>query len=394
MIDTPQKQIEITNRIIHHIKGKYDGPTLVFFAGIHGNEKAGVKALRNVLPTLNSDSVYGEIYGVYGNINALKTNKRYVDSDLNRIWTKELLNTLGTKSSLTNEEKEQKAIHSFIKQLLENKTQPIYFIDFHTTSSKTLPFITINDALINRKFSKCFPVPVVLGIEEYLEGPLLSYLNEKGYVSIGFEAGQHEDKASIKNCESFIYLATHYAEVIKNTDHKYIDSHFERLQKASELNSDVYEVVFKYHIEPKERFKMKPGFKSFQPIKKGDLLALSDNQPIYASYSYELFMPLYQSKGNDGFFIIKKIPSFYLKLSAMLRNLKADQLLTFLPGISWYNKKEGVLRANLKVTRFLAKSVFHLFGYRNKREGTTHLVLYNRERVAKNDLYRNFDWFK
>jgi succinylglutamate desuccinylase len=394
MITMAQNKIRGTNRIINHIKGTYNGPTLVFFAGIHGNEKAGVEALQNVLPTLNPDQVYGDIYGLYGNMKALAKNKRFIDVDLNRIWTKALLEDLETSTSLTNEQDEQKAIYSFINQLLETNNNPVYFIDLHTTSSKTLPFITINDAMINRKFSKCFPVPVVLGIEEYLDGPLLSYLNQKGYVSIGFEAGQHHDQASIKNCESFIYLAMHSTGVVNTIGANTIQLHTERLQKAAEHITAAYEVVFKYHIAPKEIFKMKPGFKSFQPIKKGDLLAFSNEEPVYARHSYELFMPLYQSKGNDGFFIIKKIPQVYLKLSEVLRKLKADQLLTVLPGISWEDKNEGVLKANLKVTRFLAKSIFHLFGYRSRNKGKKHLLLYNRERVAKNKLYRHFKWFK
>jgi hypothetical protein len=46
----------------------------------------------------------------------------------------------------------------------------------------SLPFITINDALINLKFSNCSPISIVLEIEEYLEGPILNYLNSLGYV--------------------------------------------------------------------------------------------------------------------------------------------------------------------------------------------------------------------
>ena len=39
--------------------------------------------------------------------------------------------------------------------------------------------------------------PIVLGIEEYLQGPLLSYINTLGYVSLGFESGQHDNKQAI-----------------------------------------------------------------------------------------------------------------------------------------------------------------------------------------------------
>jgi len=50
-------QTESPDRIFHHIVGKSPGSTLVFFAGIHGNEDAGVKALNTVLSNIDSDQI-------------------------------------------------------------------------------------------------------------------------------------------------------------------------------------------------------------------------------------------------------------------------------------------------------------------------------------------------
>lgn len=93
------------------------------------------------------------------------------------------------------------------------------------------------------------------------------------------------------------------------------------------------------------------------------------------------------------FFIIKPIPRVLLKLSEVLRRIRADSLMTLLPGISWHNKNLGVLKANLSVTRFMTKSIFHLFGYRNTQLDESHLLLYNRERVSKNEMYQNEKWY-
>jgi succinylglutamate desuccinylase len=387
------KTLEATNRIFHHIKGKHNGATVVFFAGIHGNEFAGVKALNTILPQLSKDDINGEVFGVYGNINALKENKRYIDTDLNRLWTSQQLEELQKDKSFNNEELEQKELFSFIKGLLASTDNPIYFIDLHTTSSKTLPFITINDAMINRKFSACFNIPVILGIEEYLEGPLLSYLNTLGYVSLGFESGQHTDPQAVKSCEAFVYLALNHTRNLKNPNSEVSERYNNELTTASKSVNSIFEVVYKHHIKPNEDFKMSEGFVSFQSIEKGTLLAHSNGNPIYSKYAAKLFMPLYQKSGRDGYFIIKHIPRFFLKLSELLRKVKADHLLTFLPGITWHNKAEGILKANLTVARFLTKSIFHLFGYRNKQIDQTHLLLYNRERVAKKTMYKNEKWY-
>jgi succinylglutamate desuccinylase len=387
------KTLEATNRIFHHIKGKQNGATVVFFAGIHGNEFAGVKALNTILPQLSKNDINGEVFGVYGNIKALKENKRYIDTDLNRLWTPQQLERLQKEESLKNEKLEQKELFKFIKSLLASTDNPIYFIDLHTTSSKTLPFITINDAMINRKFSACFNIPVILGIEEYLEGPLLSYLNTLGYVSLGFESGQHTDPQAVKSCEAFVYLALNHTRNLKNPNYEVSERYNNELTTASKSVNSIFEVVYKHHIKPNEDFKMSEGFVSFQSIEKGTLLAHSNGNPIYSKYAAKLFMPLYQKSGRDGYFIIKHIPRFFLKLSELLRKAKADHLLTFLPGITWHNKAEGILKANLTVARFLTKSIFHLFGYRNKQIDQTHLLLYNRERVAKKTMYKNEKWY-
>ncbi|WP_299519808.1 succinylglutamate desuccinylase/aspartoacylase family protein [Winogradskyella sp.] len=387
------KSMSKPNRVFHHIRGKEPGATIVFFAGIHGNEFAGVDALNSILSEIHEDEIAGEIIGVYGNIKALKENKRFIDKDLNRVWTSKHLKDLKDENNPKNERLEQKDLFRFIEGLLASTDQPIYFIDLHTTSSKSLPFITINDAMINRKFSSCFDIPVVLGIEEYLEGPLLSYLNTLGYVSLGFESGQHLDPEAIANCEAFVFLALGYTGILKQPKQSKVQHYQNLLRSATKDINSTFEVVYKYHIKPDEDFKMLNGFVSFQFVKKGTHLANSNGEAIRSDYSAKLFMPLYQKTGNDGFFIIRHIPKFFLKLSGFLRSIKADQLLTYLPGITWYNKTEGVLKANLTVARFLTKSIFHLFGYRNKQLDQTHLLLYNRERVARKAMYKNEKWY-
>jgi len=386
------KSIKV-NRIIKKIQGSVEGPTVVFFAGIHGNEAAGVNALIEVFEHLKTEDVKGTIYGIKGNLKALETGQRYIDEDLNRVWTKNRLKDLDSKKHLNIEEQEQKDLFAILNDIISTNLGPIYFIDFHTTSSQTLPFITINDALINRKFGKLFPVPIVLGIEEYLEGPLLSYINELGYVSLGFESGQHDDVEAITNSISFIYLTLVFTNSIAIDKVIGFPIHYNQLKTKSKDLIDIFEVVYLHRIKNGDVFAMEKGFESFQSIKKHTFLAVSNNKPIASKYNAKLFMPLYQTKGNEGFFIIKRIKPFFLKLSSLLRKIKADNLLILLPGISWENKDKHTLRVNLKTARFFAKSFFHLLGYRNKQIDASHIRLNNRERAAKQIMYKDEMWF-
>jgi succinylglutamate desuccinylase len=397
MIDVYSNAIDhkiSVNRLIKKIEGVQPGATVVFFGGVHGNENSGVLALKDVLEKINKKDVKGSIYGISGNLKALEQQQRFIDEDLNRLWTKERIVNIKNKTNLNAEESELLELLSILNTIIETNKPPFYFIDLHTTSSKTLPFITINDALINRKFSNLFPVPIVLGIEEYLNGPLLSYINELGFVSLGFESGQHHDLQSITNSIAFAYLTLIFSGVLDKKGDTDFNRYYNELKIQSSNLVDVFEVIYLHKIKEKDTFKMYEGFKSFQSLKKDTVLAINNEIEIKAPFSGRIFMPLYQKKGADGFFIIKRIPPFFLKLSTVLRRIKTDSLLAFLPGVSWVNKSEGILQVNLKIAKFFAKSFFHLLGYRNKQITSTHLRLNNRERVAKTNMYKKELWYK
>ena len=70
-----------------HDEGR-DGPTLIFMGGIHGNEPAGVQAMRRVLKRLGQGGLefQGKLHAVAGNLPALARGQRFVDRDLNRAW--------------------------------------------------------------------------------------------------------------------------------------------------------------------------------------------------------------------------------------------------------------------------------------------------------------------
>lgn len=387
-----KKQEVSVERIIKEIHGEEKGPTLVFFGGIHGNEKAGVIALQEALENIKPHKLKGSIYAISGNLKALEENQRYIDQDLNRLWTRDNIDAIKNKKTLNNEEKELLELLFFLEYVLKTKSGPFYFFDLHTTSSKTLPFITINDALINRKFSILFPVPIVLGIEEYLNGPLLSYINTLGYVSLGFESGQHVDVRSIENNLAFVNLVLQYTGVV-NKKETIILEYYNQLKEESKSLNRFFEITHLHNINTKDSFKMYEGFKSFQKIDRGVKIARNNKKVIYSKHDARIFMPLYQKKGAEGFFIIRDIKPFYLKLSIFLRRIKIDNLLVLFPGISWQNKAKGVLRVNLKIAKFFAKPIFHALGYRSRQVNQTHLNLYNRERVAKTMMYKEESWY-
>lgn len=398
MTQNPLRIIEKLDsiRLIGHMKGENTGPTLVFFGGIHGNEHSGVKALEEVFSVLvnRRGSLKGSIYGIRGNIPALAMERRFVDKDLNRIWTRENIEAIRSKEfdKRHSEEAELLEIYEILVHILETEPGPYYFIDYHTTSSPTLPFITINDALINRKFARQFPLPVILGLEEYLEGPLLSYINEKGYVAIGFESGQHYTQEAIDNSIAFTWLSLVIAGAMEAKDLPEKASYLDQLIEAAEGNTTFYEVTHRHLITEQDNFSMLPGFRSFDTLEQGTKLAYHNGRKLSAKKKTIVFMPLYQEQGEEGYFLIRKIPGWILKLSAAMRKLKLDNLLPLLPGVSWHTPAKDRLMVNLKTAAFLSKPFFHLLGYRSRTVDATHILVSNRERAARNEMYRNAPW--
>ncbi len=398
MTQNPVETIEAlhTKRIIGHIKGSQKGPTLIFFGGIHGNEPSGVQILEEVFGKLGKlqEDIKGTVYGIRGNIPALAKERRFLESDLNRIWTADAVKKINGKpnNDRTSEEGEMAEIYRILSEIIKIESPPFYFIDYHTTSSPTLPFITINDAMINRKFARLFPLPVILGMEEYLEGPLLSYVNERGYLAIGFESGQHFTDEAVRNGVSFTWLTLLFAGVLQE---KLIDKaeHLRILSKAASRNTNFYEITYRHMITDKDEFLMSRGFKSFDSLGEGTELAFHNGKSISTDKKSIVFMPLYQEQGEEGFFLIRKIPQWVLRLSAFMRRLRLDLLLTVLPGISWASPGKERIMVNLRVARFLSKPLFHLLGYRSRVVDETHIMMSNRERTARTEMYKNTPWY-
>lgn len=355
-------------RIIGEIIGSNRGPTVIIFAGIHGNEKAGVYASDRVLRKVREENMMfsGNVHFILGNISALNKNVRFKDSDLNRVWTSGNMERIKNNSLIIDSEtREQISIYEILKSIVRTEPGPFYFLDLHTTSSPSVPFITISDSLNNRKFSSNFPIPVVLGIEEYLEGPLLTFINDHGYVSLGFEGGQHDDPDSIANCETFIWKALVHSKCIKSDQILGFEKYEMRMSNLC-CSYQFFEISFRYELKNGEKFEMRPGFENFERIRKDQILAFSDNKELKSDQSGRIFMPLYQDQGEDGYFILQKVSKFWLQLSKTARKLHIHQFLRLIPGVSQDPENSFILLVNPKIARFLTKDLFHLFGYRQQ----------------------------
>ena len=370
--------------------GKSSGPTLIVIGSLHGNEPGGAMALSNVSRPLagTAGKLKGRVYFLKGNTRALAKRVRFVDADLNRHWTPQNMSNIGSDLlSDTSEGVELTELDQILDGILITAMDEVFVVDLHSTSSDGVPFATVGDTLRNRQFAQKFPVAILLGIEEQLEGTMLEYLNNAGAVTLGFEGGQHLSPETILNHEALIWLALVNSGILDAADIPASQASRRRLD-AEKRGARLFEVRYRHAISEQDHFEMLKGFKNFDRVSEGDVLAKDRNGPIKAIESGLLLMPLYQELGTDGFFIGRKISPFWLRLSGILRGIGIQKIIHILPGVRSDPDDPGALIVNTSIAWMFPLHVFHLLGFRRRRWIDNKLVVNRR----KHDTDAPFKW--
>ncbi|MBS1796158.1 MAG: succinylglutamate desuccinylase/aspartoacylase family protein [Acidobacteria bacterium] len=369
--------------LIGEFTGDANGPTLIVFGSVHGNEAGGVIALEKIagiLPGLAA-KLRGRVFFLAGNTRAFGRGIRFIDSDLNRHWTIENVarNRPGaTPPSKSAEDREQTELLTILNRALKTARAEVYAMDLHSTSADGVPFATVGDTLRNRSFARKFPVTILLGIEEQLDGTILEYLNNRGAVTLGYEGGQHFAEKTIRTHEALVWLALANSGILSPEDYPEIRKH-ENFLRATTGRPRVVEIRYRHAITAADEFKMEPGFNNFQPVRRGDLLARQKDGEVRAGESGMILMPLYQALGEDGFFLGREIAPFWLRLSGWLRRRSVASLMRFLPGVRVSMREDETLEINTRIARLFPLQIFHLLGFRKRRWQHDKLVVSRRK---------------
>lgn len=307
------------NRIICRYTQNNPGPLFICLAGIHGNEHAGISALQRIEKMLKEELVknpkfvfHGTFYGLAGNIQALERNIRYLETDLNRIFSNKILQEVMSckEEVLKNERLELKQLISAINNIIEaTPASNIIILDLHTTSAEGGLFAIPSDDPESIKIAKALHAPVIKGFMGGLKGTTIHYFTENKALfnhpvtALVFEAGQHEDPLSVNRIISAIINCMRTIGCVEPKDVE--NHHDEILISYSAGLPRLTSLVYVYKIVAGENFKMNPGFLNFQPVKKGQALASNNEGIIEATCDGYILMPLYQNKGEDGFFIVE-----------------------------------------------------------------------------------------
>jgi succinylglutamate desuccinylase len=285
------------------------GPLLIVTGGVHGNEPSGVESLERVFEELERASVplRGRFVGLAGNLASLARGARFVDEDLNRLWTPERVAAArGTSEPATSEMREQRELLFAIEALLQTPAESTTLLDLHSTSGAGPPFAILSDKVPNRRLVEALSVPAVFGLHRDVRGTLIEWFETLGHASVVLEGGQNDAPQTRARHEAAIWTALASLGMVDAGCGVDLAAQRALLASSTAHLPGAIDVCLRWGIEPGEHFRMEPGFANLQPVRRGELLARTGRHgevPIRSPFDGMLLMPLYQAQGNDGFFL-------------------------------------------------------------------------------------------
>ena len=382
-------------RRIGAYRGSEPGPLVICIATLHGNEPAGIEALARVLDVLSENRVRmrGDLVGLCGNLQARRAGTRFIDEDLNRVWQHDrvdaVLESLRSGGAVRDgdgapmvgsaELAEQRELLAAFQSEHRRARGPIHVLDLHTTSSESAPFTTLGDTLQNRALALRLPVPVVLGLEEQIDGAMLHYFDRLGWANIGIEAGQHAAASSIEVHEEAVWILLEALGLIEAGSAPGRGDRRARLARRAEGLPRVLDVRYRHDVSEEDEFRMRPGFRNFELVEAGQELATDRRGPVRTAFAGRVFLPLYQRQGDDGFFIVRQRARLWLTVSRVLRTIGANRMAAWLPGVRPHSdRRDAVTLARWARNRYVI-GYLHLLGFITRRESGGRVMVRRQE---------------
>lgn len=254
------------------------GARIGLVCNVHGNELCGRKAVHRVLKNYQIEK--GSLVLIDGNQEAALLNRRFVKSDMNRMFTEKQLSKPNAKDDL----KRAQYLAGIIPSLKLDQA-----IDFHSTSSE-----------MKHPFSVCFPqaehlaemCPVVpiYGWPGIVKGTLIEWMIGKGVPSLVVETGEHFSTRAVNVAEQVVLsVLSHYDLITLKTPLK---------QKRQPR----FTVLEHAQVKHAGSFTLSRAYASFDKLKPGELIAY-DNKREYRVPNEDglhILMPAIQENVRNG----------------------------------------------------------------------------------------------
>jgi uncharacterized protein len=257
------------------IAGNADGPRVVFFSGIHGNEVSGVHAIEKLLfDFFGGGHVLkrGFLTLVRANEQALAAEQRYLKLNMNRLFRNAYDNGI------------DRTCYEFVRtqQLKPLLEACDYFLDFHSAPSAQAPFLVAERKAVDF-YSKLGIGQIITGWSKFSAGSIggdtENFAGSHGAVAATLESGSHFDKSAIDVSYRTAIAMLQLLDMIEPIKAEPV---------IEPTIVDMYAVVTKDFPD----FRYAGDVSNFQSIKNGAIYAYQNGRPLIVTEDSFLLIPM------------------------------------------------------------------------------------------------------
>lgn len=252
------------------------GPILAIFAGVHGNERAGVYALQQLATELKLTK--GKVYLVLANPPAIEADVRMLGKNLNRCFF---------EGNIGNTPEDMRACE--LMQLLDGCDALLDLHMFYDDNGE--PFVICEDNAV--ELAQIFDVNIISTNWTQVEpGGTDGYMFTKDKIGICVECGPHR-----KSHE--------YTEFAKNSVYQFL-TYFDMVDTPVEYSRLPKRIIRAEQAVHKssESFVLEPGFINFEKLAEGQLIAMDGNTRLTAKAGDCIIFPHYGARLNEECYIL------------------------------------------------------------------------------------------
>lgn len=255
--------------------GRAPGKSVAIFAGIHGNEKVGVLALRKIIKKIKVDA--GTVYFVFANPPAINKGKRLINKNLNRLFS----------IDLKGNSPEDKRARELMRLL--DKCEAL--LDIHSYNSKSGGQFAISEKR-GYKVLKHMNFPIIGSGFSKLGSGTDGYMEKNKKIGICIECGtSNRYKKFIPLAEDSVYQFLQYFENIKRQV---------EYSKVRQSHIRVKRMIYK----KTSKFKFTQDYKDFEALTAGKVFAVDGSIEHIASKSECILFPRPRVKVGEEVCII------------------------------------------------------------------------------------------
>jgi succinylglutamate desuccinylase len=260
-------------------EGKEPGKTVAVFCGVHGNEKAGIRAVKTALKTLEIRA--GKVYFVFGNPKAIENNVRYKEKNLNRCFEP------GNRGTAYEDGR--------ARELMKILDECELLLDLHASNNpESTPFVICEANGMKLAEKLDFGI-ISTGWTALEPGSTDYYMNLRGKVGICLECGSvHHDKQGEELAYTSIQQFLTYTQNIQS------DIPFtERERRHIEL----LRVIKKRTAN----FTFSKTYHDFERLEEGSLIARDGNMTYMAGKDECIIFPNPNKQIGEEVFLIGRL---------------------------------------------------------------------------------------